>query len=628
MTKFTRWLRLPCMLFGLVLFFTSERYLSTESYFPWLRWGSVGLVVVSVILTLMLRTRLHRHGHHAAAKAWMMAVLWQSLVVGGILFYLGYSRSLGDGAIPVTVSAKVLLVLMLVSMIVGLMTGIGAEISLREIRDASLAEPLRVTRTTVGWMAVGLLLSGLIGFNFAGAKRDKSWDVSYLKITRPSGPTVAMVEALAEPLKITLFFQSNSDVLPLAREYFEALKSETTKVELSILDKDLVPVKAEELRVASNGVAVLQQKDKSELIDIGSTVSNARNTLKKLDERFQKSFLSLTQERKTAYFTRGHGELSWQGETSSKEGTLSLRILESVLRNQNYTLRLFGAAEGSVTKVPDDAAVVVVVGHDQPFLKEEVEALKVYLDRGGKLMVFLDLQKGIGSDEAIKATREADDPLMALLAETGIRYDRLPLANDKNFVVATRSPVDHWFIVTNAFAAHESVAGLSRNDERVGVLVFQAGSLQVTPQSGSWKAFETVRTLSDTFIDKNRNFNVDPDEKRDAYVLGAAASRTISSDSEARIAVFGDATVLSDVLVRNQGNLVFALDTFKWLAGESKFAGSPASEEDVKIQHTKKEDLIWFWGSVFLVPVLVLGAGMIATGRGRRKSREAVTHAS
>jgi hypothetical protein len=303
-------------------------------------------------------------------------------------------------------------------------------------------------------------------------------------------------------------------------------------------------------------------------------------------------------------------------------------MLEGFLRQQHYSVRLFGLSEGSASAVPDDAAAVVIVGPTQPFQKEEVDALRRFNEAGGNVMVFLDLNKPTEKlvDEA------ADDPLLVWLAEAGLAWQAEPLANDKNYVSATRSASDAWFIFSNIFTSHDSVVSLARNDERIAMLVYQAGRFQVTPEKGDFKAYETVRTLSDTFVDVNRNFKFDNGtEKRNSYVLGAVAERKTPKDAakdpkakqvkNGRILAFADATTLSDALVRNPGNALFFADSLKWLVGESEFAGELATEDDVKIRHTRKEDIVWFHGSVIAVPLLVLGAGFLATRRGKRPQR-------
>lgn len=48
------------------------------------------------------------------------------------------------------------------------------------------------------------------------------------------------------------------------------------------------------------------------------------------------------------------------------------------------------------------------------------------------------------------------------------------------------------------------------------------------------------------------------------------------------------------------------------------------SEEDVPIQHTRSQDVAWFYATVFGVPVAVLAVGFFVTRRrGRRAPRGA-----
>jgi hypothetical protein len=111
-------------------------------------------------------------------------------------------------------------------------------------------------------------------------------------------------------------------------------------------------------------------------------------------------------------------------------------------------------------------------------------------------------------------------------------------------------------------------------------------------------------------------------------VLGAAAELKESKDSPSkngkrgRVVAFGDATAVVDALTtQNPGNALYFADSLKWLKGESQFAGELAQEEDVKIRHTRNEDIAWFYGTVVAVPMLVLGAGFLATRRKKRGDR-------
>ena len=42
-------------------------------------------------------------------------------------------------------------------------------------------------------------------------------------------------------------------------------------------------------------------------------------------------------------------------------------------------------------------------------------------------------------------------------------------------------------------------------------------------------------------------------------------------------------------------------DTLKWTVGDSDLIGDISNEEDVKLVHTRKEDVIWFNATVFVM---------------------------
>jgi hypothetical protein len=79
--------------------------------------------------------------------------------------------------------------------------------------------------------------------------------------------------------------------------------------------------------------------------------------------------------------------------------------------------------------------------------------------------------------------------------------------------------------------------------------------------------------------------------------------------------------VLTDGVLRTYGNPYLAMDTVLWLLGEEQLAGEVSSEEDVPVQHTRQQDVVWFYSAVFLAPATVLGAGFLVTRRrGRRRA--------
>jgi hypothetical protein len=65
-------------------------------------------------------------------------------------------------------------------------------------------------------------------------------------------------------------------------------------------------------------------------------------------------------------------------------------------------------------------------------------------------------------------------------------------------------------------------------------------------------------------------------------------------------------------------NQYFLVDIVRWLGGEESFAGEISSEEDVRLEHSREKDVLWFYGTILGAPALVLGLGLAFARRARR----------
>lgn len=234
--------------------------------------------------------------------------------------------------------------------------------------------------------------------------------------------------------------------------------------------------------------------------------------------------------------------------------------------------------------------------------------------------------------------------LEALASIVGLQFSPAVLANDKQYAQRRFDSSDRTLLVTNRFSSHPSVSTLSRNSSRAAVLVAGAGSVQRAPGSTA-KVDIAVRALSSTFDDVNRNYSFDQgSEKRDSYGIAAAVSEPIASSAtplpvpkktdktdankeipavatpnEMRAFVIADADVVSDLVMSNfMANQLLLIDALRWLGGEESFAGEVNTEEDVRIEHTQQQDMVWFYATIFGAPALVLGLGLAFSRRSRR----------
>ncbi len=273
-------------------------------------------------------------------------------------------------------------------------------------------------------------------------------------------------------------------------------------------------------------------------------------------------------------------------------------------------MRDLGPANGLGVEIPEDASLVVVAGPEQPFLPEELGALQRYLAKGGHVFLALD--------------PEARIDLAPLADLAGVRVSSSLLANDHVHLRRRYNDSDHGILVTNGYSSHASISTLSRMASRPIFLVGSGSLQQKQGLDSSFHVTIAVHALADTFNDENGNFLFDPPaEKKQMYGIAAAVTRRVpgKANDEMRAFVISDADVVSDVVLGNEANVILAADAVRWLGGEESFAGSVTTAEDVRIEHTKQKDLVWFYGSIFAAPALVLGFGLTYTSRLRRSKK-------
>jgi len=484
--------------------------------------------------------------------------------------------------------------------------GLG-ELAFASMARARRVEEERVRDAVLSGLGMASVLVAALALGWAADFRDAKVDLSYFRTTRPSAATRALVRGLTEPVTLTLFFPPGNDVGAAVWDYARDLARENPRLEVQRYDQAVDLTRARELGVTANGSVVVSRGSRKEVYVPGVELDQARTALRALDGEVSKRLALVARARQILYFTSGHGERVEQNpDTLDSRGTL--RVFRELLRAQNNELRPLGSAEGLATEVPKDAAAVLVIGPTTPFLLEEVQALTRYVRGGGRMLVALDPEVG-----------EAFD---ALLQPVGVRFIPTVLANGHVFIPRSHQMSDRALLVTATYSSHPSVATLARLGVSAPMFFITTGSLEVLKQKpGDVGVDFTVLALPDTFRDLQGNFTFEPRAgKRRAWELAAAVTLQRKPGPDGRAVVVADADVFTDVVMEAiLGNRTFALDSVRWLLGEEAI-GVAASELDIPMQHTRDQDVLWFYATIFLAPALALGAGIGVT-RWRRRRR-------
>jgi hypothetical protein len=476
--------------------------------------------------------------------------------------------------------------------------------------ELSYATMWRAPRLEVGRIrdallsGLGLAFALIFAFSVAyvTSERDKKVDLAYFRTTRPGESTRKIVRALDQPVEIALFFAVGSEVREEVESYFTDLSKESNQLKLSVYDFDIDPAKAKSYGVSANGTVVFS-RGRKELLSIPPQLESARAALRTLDKEVQQRLLTVIKPKRVTLITQGHEERSLEKGAGESDKRSPIHDLRDLLIDQGHDVRNISASEGLMTDIPKDATLVMVIGPQKPFQPEEIGVLQRFWERGGKLLVALDPESGVDMKE--------------LLGPLGIKYHTTMLANDQAFARRTHQDPDRGNLVTANYSSHPTMTTLQRLGMRAPMILPGAGWLEAVPlksRPAGVTIDAPVKAHYATFADGNGNFQRDPGEEQRAYDLTEAVTQ-----GNARMMVVADSDLLSDAVIRFGGNGTFAIDVVRWLVGDEAFTGAIASEADVPITHTRKQDVVWFYSSIFLVPALVLGVGTLVTRRTRRK---------
>jgi hypothetical protein len=492
------------------------------------------------------------------------------------------------------------------------------ELALAGMASAPLVDGRRVRAAMFSGLGISFALVFCFALCYVASERDRKVDLSFFRTARMSPATQKLVAALDKPVEVTLFYPPGNEVVEELTSYFKDLSRASAQVTVAQIDQAVEPARAKALGVSANGTVTIARGTMHEQIQIPTKLESARPKLRTLDQDVHKRILSIARGKRTVYRVQGHEE---KGFTAPRDGNpdASLSRLRELLLAQNLETRDLGLAQGLGNDVPGDAALVLLIGPQNPMLAEESAALLRYFQRGGRLLIAADPEN-----------TTATSPLLAGL---GLELSGDVLANDRIYWARTRQKADRTGIAPTNYATHAALATLNAFGAQMPLVMLGAGALSKATHSPTPAPSVdlVIHTDGATWNDKNHNLEFDPSEQRKAYAVGAAVTLrqttapqiTAPKDAappnqEGRALVLGDSDALSDLIIVNRANTLLALDAVRWLLGESEVSGPINNEEDIPVRHTRKQDVFWFYSSVFLAPALVLLVGWVAT-RKRRK---------
>ncbi|HYE99952.1 MAG TPA: Gldg family protein [Planctomycetota bacterium] len=292
--------------------------------------------------------------------------------------------------------------------------------------------------------------------------------------------------------------------------------------------------------------------------------------------------------KRIVYHTEGHGEVS--------SNQLRLQFLRQVvLPNEGMELRALRLAD--VPAVPDDCSLLLVVGPAQAFSRQEADRLKDYLDRGGSLFLAVHPRVKTGLDD--------------LLAAEGISVGENVVHADRNY----RGRKE--YLSLHDFNAHDINRGMG------GLSLVVPNACTIDPielGKPSHKVVPLVMTGDDAWAEigaAGAKAVKDPGERQGDLKLMAAVERPAprpkdTNHQKARLVVWGSVDALDDAVMRDEIQLAYTINTFRWLV-ERRLMDLPHEEVQVRVTDISPAALsrAW-WITVVGFPAFGLVLGVVA----------------
>ncbi|MCY4399038.1 MAG: Gldg family protein [Gemmatimonadetes bacterium] len=487
-------------------------------------------------------------------------------------------------------------------------------------------DALRVRETAANILSLALAGSALVLIGYVASALNRTADFSYFKTSRPGEAVQEIVRGMDGTLTAAVFFPEVNSVRDEVLNYLRELERVTGNVVIEEYDRYADPVAAADYNARNDGEIFLRVDSRTEQIGFLLNLNEARGRLRIMDSHVQRALLQLTRQRRVAYLTTGHGELNdplasdeeeqppdprelWRPGQSELDDGPPPRALRDMLSFLNYEVRDIGVRRGLGDRIPDDAAMVMILGPQRSFLEAEKNAIREYLDRGGSLLVALEP----GTDFRLEEFRD----------RLGVDHDPSMTVDDEVHVTVTNTISDRQWIITNRFSTHPSVTTASRRGVNQGIVMIGPGRIRVAEDVEGLRTTLTINSYRSSYLDLNGNFRFDEDtEVRESHGLAAAIER-VGDTASMRALVYADAQIFEDaILTSSQLQASLVGDGIRWLGQEEAFSGEVVSEEDVPIVHTRSENVVWFYAIIFGAPALVLGLG-VANLYGRRGKVEA-----
>jgi ABC-type uncharacterized transport system involved in gliding motility auxiliary subunit len=437
---------------------------------------------------------------------------------------------------------------------------------------------VRIGLNVVVQLVLILFLAAMV--NSLAFKHYKRWDLSRDQKYALSDKTKRFLNTLKGKMRITVFFSPStpitSDVQNLLTEYQYAGKG---KIDVEQIDPERSLSRAKELFdkykvVTDESLLVLDYDGRnktvkaSEMADVDQSGmamgEGPRVAAFKGEQAITSAMIDLVEgKKKTLGYITGHKEPALSAPTSP------VSLLQQFIENENIKFKELNLLDQPA--IPADVNTVMIVGPQYDFSDREMQVLRNFWDKQGRLLVLVDPAANTPRLHAFLdelGVKVNDDRLMVFL-RTGIQ--ELALTRDVQAHFLGDSPITKRLADVRAIFVG-GTASLTLNPNRG-----QAANIQLQPLIQAEKGY---------FAETDYNSDNQPKLQEDAkkagdvpLIIAASAEKGGSADTRvqvksSRLIAVSNATFVQDsAIMQDQAALDFVSGAVNWLLSREQMIG-------------------------------------------------------
>jgi ABC-type uncharacterized transport system involved in gliding motility auxiliary subunit len=427
--------------------------------------------------------------------------------------------------------------------------------------------------------------------NVLANRYHKTFDTTANKRYSLSEQTAKIVKGLKEDAKVTYFDQGTH--FERAKDQLDLYAGLSRKVHVDYVDVDKKPQLAREAGIKSYGTTVVQ---------VGAKREEAKSTS---EEDLTGAFIrALKNGARTVCFVTGSGE--HQIDETDRSGYSRLR---DVLTKDEYNSKSISLLQKA--EVPSDCTVLAVAGPTADYQQPAVDAIKKFLENGGRALFLLDPPLKMGRSEIAD-----NDALAGLLQSWGVTLNK-DLILDLNPIGQLAGLGPQVALVTR-YERHAIVNDMKGS--ATGFPLVRSMEVKSGDRATVEKLFDSSESsLATTKLNSPEVNPNDPKNKKGPLTIAAAGSyRTGKENSEGRFVVVGSSAWAANSFLPFNGNRDLAVNTVNWLASDEDLISiRPKDRDDRRITMTQGQ-LNWVGiTSIGLLPLGIVIAGVTVWWRRR-----------